>query len=241
MPRKIIFLLCMWLLAMPVFAQSTPLVIWGATTSMINATSATVVWNTNYPVAGYIAFGTSSQADYTAYTDRTSPFSTNSQFIGALPNLATDTTYYFQIIMGNDYTIATSSQFSFRTLVNPPPAPTTNFYIPPDYAATHSVYVVTAASSTSQTQTIPPVPPVNVKLLTKSLYYGLRDAEVKILQEFLIARSYLAIGNNTGFFGALTKRAVQKYQCYSGIVCYGASYGLVGPKTRNSINAQLLK
>jgi len=60
------------------------------------------------------------------------------------------------------------------------------------------------------------------------------------LQAFLIQQGYLSAGNTTGFFGSLTRTAVQKYQCAKGIVCNGdegtTGYGLVGKRTRDAID-----
>ena len=72
----------------------------------------------------------------------------------------------------------------------------------------------------------------------RSLSFGMSGSDVTALQQTLIERDYLAAGNATGRFGPLTRAAVQKFQCESGIVCGGAAYGLVGPLTRAALVSQ---
>ncbi len=71
--------------------------------------------------------------------------------------------------------------------------------------------------------------------------------DVKQLQIFLNTHGYVvsnsgpgSSGSETLMFGALTRKAVQKFQCATGIVCTGTptttGYGRVGPKTLNMIN-----
>ncbi|MFZ2693746.1 MAG: peptidoglycan-binding domain-containing protein, partial [Minisyncoccia bacterium] len=82
---------------------------------------------------------------------------------------------------------------------------------------------------------------VTTPTLTRTIYISLKGTDVIALQDFLISKGYLPLGNNTGFFGPLTRSAVQKYQCDKGIVCSGdeatTGYGLVGAKTRALMNA----
>lgn len=76
----------------------------------------------------------------------------------------------------------------------------------------------------------------SVPLFTTSLFYGSRSDQVSTLQSLLAAHGYLASNLATGFFGTLTEQAVQKFQCDSGILCSGAGWGIVGPKTRTVLN-----
>lgn len=84
--------------------------------------------------------------------------------------------------------------------------------------------------------------------LKSNLKLGDQSAEVKVLQKILnkigfeIAKSGVgSLGNETDYFGQLTKLAVQRFQCAQGIVCAGTEnttgYGLVGPKTRLILNS----
>jgi spore germination protein YaaH len=70
---------------------------------------------------------------------------------------------------------------------------------------------------------------------TRSLTSGMSGSDVVTLQNQLIAKGYLAAGNNTGTFGPLTLAAVKKFQCASAIVCSGGAYGTVGPATQAAL------
>jgi peptidoglycan hydrolase-like protein with peptidoglycan-binding domain len=73
-----------------------------------------------------------------------------------------------------------------------------------------------------------------------TLRYGMTSDDVKRLQELLATNPEIyPEGIVSGWFGQLTKKAVQKFQCKYNIVCKGnektTGYGLVGPKTRAKI------
>ncbi|MFH1534763.1 MAG: peptidoglycan-binding protein [Patescibacteria group bacterium] len=73
-----------------------------------------------------------------------------------------------------------------------------------------------------------------------TLRYGMTSDDVKRLQELLASDSEIyPEGIVSGWFGSLTKRAVQRFQAKHGIVSSGneatTGYGLVGPKTRAKI------
>lgn len=69
--------------------------------------------------------------------------------------------------------------------------------------------------------------------LTKTLYKGLSDEEVKEVQKFLSQfREIYPEGLLTGYYGSLTEKAVKKFQEKYGI----PSTGLVGPLTREKMN-----
>ncbi len=82
---------------------------------------------------------------------------------------------------------------------------------------------------------------------TADLRLGSRHAEVTKLQRALNAGGFSVAaagpgspGNETDYFGALTREAVRRFQCAQGIVCEGAEastgYGRVGPRTRAALN-----
>lgn len=72
-----------------------------------------------------------------------------------------------------------------------------------------------------------------IEKLTKRLYIGSSDNEVKILQEFLRQDPEIyPEGLVTGYYGPLTEKAVKKFQEKNGI----ESVGIVGPKTLARIN-----
>ena len=69
--------------------------------------------------------------------------------------------------------------------------------------------------------------------LTKTLKFGMTDGEVKKLQEFLSTMPDIyPEGLVTGYFGALTEKAVKKWQEKNEI----ESIGVVGPKTRAKLS-----
>ena len=80
--------------------------------------------------------------------------------------------------------------------------------------------------------------------ITAYLDFGARGGNVTSLQQFLAADvSIYPEGLVTGYFGPLTRAAVQRYQCRQGIVCGGSAstngYGRVGPRTLAAINASI--
>jgi peptidoglycan hydrolase-like protein with peptidoglycan-binding domain len=114
---------------------------------------------------------------------------------------------------------------------------TTGFGIigPKTLARLQALGGISSAPSTSAT------PASSSPSLTRPLYQGTTGDDVKTLQALLIGRGHLAPGNITGFFGALTKQAVQKFQCEQNIVCSGTEattgFGFVGVKTRAKVQA----
>jgi len=82
--------------------------------------------------------------------------------------------------------------------------------------------------------------------ITRNLEFGMVHAQAyelqKILNEygFQIAESGPGSpGNETARYGALTRKAVERFQCAKNIVCpnggYIAGYGYVGPRTRAAL------
>ena len=76
---------------------------------------------------------------------------------------------------------------------------------------------------------------------TKSLYLGLRDNDVRNLQQLLKSDpSIYPEALITGYYGPLTILAVERFQVRYNIVNSGSpettGYGLVGPKTRTKLN-----
>ncbi len=75
--------------------------------------------------------------------------------------------------------------------------------------------------------------------LYRTLSFSSRGNDVAELQRFLIAKGFLAAGNDSGYFGPLTEATVKKFQCNQNIVCVGTpsttGYGAVGPRTRAAL------
>ncbi len=81
-------------------------------------------------------------------------------------------------------------------------------------------------------------------MITAQLDFGATGGNVTSLQQFLAADvSVYPEALVTGYFGVLTRAAVQRYQCKQGIVCGGTAastgYGRVGPRTLAAINASI--
>ena len=74
----------------------------------------------------------------------------------------------------------------------------------------------------------PTTPTTGGITLPRSLYRGLKGTDVILLQNYLISKKYLAAGNNSGFFGAMTEAAVKALQKAWSL----EPAGIVGPKTR---------
>jgi peptidoglycan hydrolase-like protein with peptidoglycan-binding domain len=76
-------------------------------------------------------------------------------------------------------------------------------------------------------------------VFTRNLSLGMTNGDVKQLQTLLAEDSTLYPEDKvTGYFGALTKQAVQRFQSKYGIAKAGQSvYGYVGPATRAKLNS----
>ena len=95
----------------------------------------------------------------------------------------------------------------------------------------------------SEASTTPPdSSQASCALFTRTLLFGSRGEDVRGLQDFLISEKVLAEGSATGYFGPLTRAAVERWQGAQGIISYGTAattgYGVVGPKTRAAIVAR---
>ena len=80
--------------------------------------------------------------------------------------------------------------------------------------------------------------PASAFAAVRSLSLGMSGSDVTALQNALISGGYLAAGKNSGYFGALTQAAVEKFQCDKNIICSGdavAGYGIAGPKTQAAL------
>lgn len=81
-----------------------------------------------------------------------------------------------------------------------------------------------------------------------NLKLGDENSTVKTLQEILNQAGYTiansgpgSAGNETEYFGSLTREALRRFQCDKGIICSGdestTGYGLVGPRTRTALTS----
>jgi peptidoglycan hydrolase-like protein with peptidoglycan-binding domain len=76
--------------------------------------------------------------------------------------------------------------------------------------------------------------------ITMTLKYGMTHAQVKTLQTILAKdKSIYPEAQITGYFGQLTRKAVQRFQAKYNIVSSGnestTGYGMVGPLTRKKL------
>lgn len=85
------------------------------------------------------------------------------------------------------------------------------------------------------------LPPVASFKFTRDLYFGVSGPDVKMLQKFLNHTAFPVTtsgpgspGQETAYFGALTRTALAKYQAANGI---SPSVGYLGPITRTHINS----
>lgn len=83
--------------------------------------------------------------------------------------------------------------------------------------------------------------------LSANLNFGMTNPQVLILQQILNKSGFVistagpgAPGNETTYFGGLTREALRKFQCAKGIACSGnessTGFGRVGPLTRAALN-----
>ncbi len=79
--------------------------------------------------------------------------------------------------------------------------------------------------------------PTATFVFTRWLDVGSRGEDVKALQQLLIKEGVYPQAIVSGYFGSLTKAAVEKFQVKYGIAQAGdPGYGYVGPKTRAKLN-----
>ncbi len=151
---------------------------------------------------------------------------------GTLHATVSNTNYYTQIfgatILPQDANGIYLSQYAkvLSLTVREPGASTA----PAATAANSSAPLAGAAAALSAVAHAP---------ITKPLWKGVTDAQVKILQQFLAYdTSIYPLGLVSGYFGGLTEAAVQKFQVKYNLAKPGDSaYGFVGPMTRAKINS----
>ena len=199
-----------------------PTVPTGLSSMLIGTSTVRLSWNS----AGDILVVTG----YAVYRDGTqiaSPTSTSYLDKGLAPG-----TYAYNVSAGDSGGFVSATSSILSVVVSVPGsaiAVTSPTIVPP---STPSASLL-AASGTSSMLAV-----TGAATFTQFLYFGLRGAQVKSLQSLLAEQGYLASANATGFFGNLTLSALQKFQCDQNIVCTGgAGWGMVGPKTRNALNA----
>lgn len=111
-------------------------------------------------------------------------------------------------------------------------------------APTSTSASVQPAATPAVTMPQSPIVPAQPQLCAQiqgTLRQGSRGADVVALQQFLIQKGLLPSDSATGYFGALTRGAVQQFQASAGIVSSGTEdttgFGLVGARTRLALSA----
>ncbi len=82
------------------------------------------------------------------------------------------------------------------------------------------------------------VAPSGAFAAVRSLSLGASGSDVIMLQKGLIKNGYLSDGSATGYFGAATRAAVEKFQCDQKIICEGdtvSGYGIAGVRTQSAL------
>lgn len=90
--------------------------------------------------------------------------------------------------------------------------------------------------------------PVPSGSFTNNLRMGMTNPQVRLMQKALNQNGFVisvsgagSVGNETSYFGSLTREALKKFQCAKQIACDGnegtTGFGRVGPMTRAALNA----
>ena len=229
--------------------DTTPPVISGVLASPIQERSASITWTTNESADSQIEYGTTNTYGSTTVLSNFSLARTLN-----LTNLTPGTLYYYRVkSRDGSGNLGTSGDHTFTTLGQAPIGQSTTTPeggggsgdvgdggsdpVPPpvDYSTPAPSDVVPAPRPTD-----PSIPIVNANLnISRTLSFGSTGSDVIALQNYLISIGYLPIGYNTGYYGTITRAAVQKYQCSKNITCTGdeftTGYGLVGERTRAAL------
>jgi hypothetical protein len=90
--------------------------------------------------------------------------------------------------------------------------------------------------------------PMSPGSITATLRIGMTNPQVLLVQQILNRSGFIITqsgggspGNETNYFGSLTREALKRFQCAKQIVCTGnestTGYGRVGPSTRAMLNS----
>jgi peptidoglycan hydrolase-like protein with peptidoglycan-binding domain/chitodextrinase len=90
---------------------------------------------------------------------------------------------------------------------------------------------------------VTPGAPVLSGPISRNLSFGMSGADISVLQQLLTNEGVYPQAIISGYYGALTEAAVQRFQAKYGIVSSGdpssTGYGAIGPRTRSKINSML--
>ncbi|KKW23876.1 MAG: Outer membrane adhesin-like protein [Candidatus Kaiserbacteria bacterium GW2011_GWA2_52_12] len=204
-------------------------------------TSLTVTWTTDNPATSRVVYDTVSHAVLGAapnygYANSTIEDATHvTSHRVNITGLSSGTGYFFRTVSrGSPETV--SDEFG-GTTSSPTPAPT-----PAPSGGDNGAPVgliggfggqVLGANTTAVPGSTGEVLGAAVYNFTKDFGIGSRSTDVEELQKILIAEGFLNVDSQTGYFGVLTRAAVQAYQKAHGIT---PQSGYVGPLTRAALN-----
>jgi uncharacterized membrane protein YgcG len=231
-----------------VSSDITPPVISSISVGSLNTSSVTLTWLTNESSDTQVEYGLTTDYGQSTTLD-SSLTTTHTVNVGSL---LTHTMYHYRVKSRDaDGNLGTSSDGTFTTAssvssgggggysgggggggntgtVSVEPSPDTGVNI-------NTPTTVKVPSSLAQ------LPATPGPVISHPLRVGVTTyiSEIKNLQRYLIQKGYLASGLDTGFFGNLTRTALQRFQCKTILVCSGnevsTGYGVAGPKTRAAI------
>lgn len=121
-----------------------------------------------------------------------------------------------------------------------------NSVTPNSNASTTTSTSNTGTPNTTQPQQPSQTTPVTKKTFTLAMSVGSKNNQVLLLQQTLNARTETQLaqtgagspGNETNYFGPITRKAVEKFQLFHSIVPQtDPGFGFVGPKTRAVLNS----
>ncbi|MCI0559946.1 MAG: peptidoglycan-binding protein, partial [Nitrososphaera sp.] len=136
---------------------------------------------------------------------------------------------YFMRVSGSSGGITRSTEY--QLIIIDPANPSA---ITPGVNTSIGTGVVTGSANVAVWKTLP------AYTFNISLYKGSKGNDVEKLQQYLSAdKNLYPEGLVTGYFGALTEKAVGRFQLQYGIITSTADggYGIFGPKTRAKMNA----
>lgn len=212
----------------------------GPTVSSVSATGrlndATITWTTNENASSQISYGlTESYGTNTAEENTSTRVTSHSM---TLSNLDCGTTYNYKITSKDAFNQSSSeSNRSFTT---------ENCLVFGYVSRPSSSFKNTSVEDTKKVENLN----IDNKFkFTRNLSLGMRNDDVKKLQEFLNQHGILvsetgpgSIGNETNYFGVKTKNAVIKFQekYFDNILKplnLSKATGFVGTSTRNQLNS----
>lgn len=167
-------------------------------------------------------YGTSTAYGSTASSTGSYSEGSYSQLI---TGLTCNTEYHYQIFAENNIGLATTTDATFTTLA----CPTEQIDVPP--SSTHR-----GPSRSKDKGNIIEAVEEDLRVFTRDLFLGMIGDDVHVLQKYLNSQGFIiategvgSIGNETNFFGNLTKQALIKFQMAHNIK---PSVGYFGPITR---------